>query len=169
MSTIWYFSHPVSGSVKGCAKSVPEGNTSYVTQLLKQQVGATTSQIIPIDTYPTDCEETISRAKLETENQILPAIKEPSIDLLSEDVWFIGYPNWLGTLPRPVMTFLTTVNTQGKIIYPFCTHGGSGLGQSQLDIQRLCPQAQVKTGLAIRGTKVERSNEAITNWLSQYY
>jgi len=169
MGAIWYFSHPGETLLKGYVKAVNDGNTCYVAKTLKQKTGVRDARIIPKSAYSPNYEQTIIRAKLEKNKQLLPEIESVPNELLAESVWFLGYPNWLGTLPRPVVTFLTSSSTKGKIIYPFCTHEGSGLGQSQLEIQQLCPQAQVKMGLAIRGSHVNHAEQAVSNWLSQSY
>jgi len=55
------------------------------------------------------------------------------------DVIFLGYPNWWGTMPMPVFTFLGEYDFAGKTIARFCTHEGSSLGRSVTDIKELCP------------------------------
>jgi len=70
------------------------------------------------------------------------------------DTVILGYPNWWGTMPMAVHTFLESYDFSGKTIFPFCTHEGSGLGHSVKDIERLCLNSKVKRGLAIHGTSV---------------
>ena len=67
-------------------------------------------------------------------------------------------------MPMPVFTFPEHFDFSGKIILPFCTHEGSGLGRSEADISRLCPGAEVKKGLAIHGGSVEASEDVIRRW-----
>jgi flavodoxin len=85
----------------------------------------------------------------------------------SYDVIYIGYPNWWGTMPMAVFTFLEEYDFSGKTIVPFCTHERSGMGRSERDIKKLCPNAKVLSGLAIRGGNVERADKDITNWLKK--
>lgn len=66
-----------------------------------------------------------------------------------------------------VFTFLEHFDFSGKIIKPFCTHEGSGMGSSVTDIKRLCPEAKVETGLAIRGGSVDNSKKDIEKWIRQ--
>lgn len=40
---------------------------------------------------------------------------------------FLGYPNWWGTMPMAVFTFLEGYDFSGKTIVPFCTNEGSGI------------------------------------------
>ncbi|VVB70015.1 Flavodoxin [uncultured archaeon] len=66
-----------------------------------------------------------------------------------------------------VFTFLEGYNFSGKTIVPFCTHEGSGMGRSESDIKKLCPNTKVLSGLAIRGNNVERADKDIANWLKK--
>ena len=43
---------------------------------------------------------------------------------------FLGFPNYWGTMPAPVFSFLEHVDLAGKIIRPFCTYEDSGFGHS---------------------------------------
>ena len=48
-----------------------------------------------------------------------------------------------GTAPMPVFTFLENHDLSGKVLLPFCTHEGSGLGHSEADIRKVAPGAGV--------------------------
>jgi flavodoxin len=85
----------------------------------------------------------------------------------SYDVIYLGYPNWWSTFPMVVFTFLESYDFSGKTIVPFCTHEGSGLGSSEHDIKKLCQKADVKNGLAIRGSNVSRADNEIKNWIKE--
>ena len=80
---------------------------------------------------------------------------------------YLGYPNYWNTMPMAVFTFLEQYDLTGKVIRPFCTHEGSGLGSSIQDIRKLCPQAEVTPGLALRGGSVEHSRQKIESWLQE--
>lgn len=70
-------------------------------------------------------------------------------------------------MPMCVWTFLESYDFKSKNIYPFCTHEGSGMGKSEKDIQRLCPESHVFKGLAIRGSQVFNSDEKIKSWVKE--
>lgn len=70
-------------------------------------------------------------------------------------------------MPMAVFTFLDHFDFSGKEIRPFCTHEGSGMGNSIKDIRRLCPDASISQGLAIHGGSVGRSEEEIKSWLKE--
>jgi len=83
------------------------------------------------------------------------------------DVIFMGYPNWWGTIPMPMYTFLDEYNFSGKTIIPFCTHKGSQMGNSVNDIKKLCPNAKVLDGLAIRGENAVNAQNDVNKWLQK--
>ena len=83
----------------------------------------------------------------------------------SYEVIYLGYPNWYGTMPMAVFTFLESYDFSGKTIVPYCTHEGSGMGSSERDIKKLCPKARVLPGLAIRGGSVDGADKDLSNWL----
>lgn len=63
-----------------------------------------------------------------------------------------------------VFTFLEHFDFGNKIIKPFCTHEGSGMGSSINDIKAVS-ECKVEKGLAIHGGSVERSQKDIENWV----
>jgi flavodoxin len=85
--------------------------------------------------------------------------------MASYDRIFLGYPNWWGTMPMPVFTFLEEYDLAGKTIVSFCTHEGSGLGRSVADVRRTCPKSTVLEGLAIRGGDVKTARDEVAGWL----
>ena len=89
------------------------------------------------------------------------------IDIKEYDTIFVGYPDWWGTMPMPVWTFLEGKDFTDKKILPFCTHEGSGLGKSESDIKKLTSGAEVLKGLAINGSEVNSSEEKIREWLEE--
>lgn len=80
------------------------------------------------------------------------------------DTVFLGYPNWWGTIPMVVDTFLHHYDWTGKTVAPFCTNEGSGLGGSVRFIEEACPGAKVVKGLSITGNKAAKSEEEIAAW-----
>jgi flavodoxin len=86
---------------------------------------------------------------------------------------FLCYPNWWGTLPMAVFTFLEAYDFSGKTIYPLVTHGGSRFGRSLDDIKKLSPKAVLGDGLDVSAfdrnpndaTRVSAPNRDVTAWL----
>ncbi len=75
------------------------------------------------------------------------------------DTVFLCYPNYWGTMPMAVFTFLEQFDFSGKTIRPLCTNEGSGLGSSPADIRRLCPDAVLTPGLAVTGGQADKATE----------
>ena len=86
-------------------------------------------------------------------------------DMDQYDVIFLGYPNWWGTLPQAVKTFLEEYNFSGKTIVPFCSHGGSRLGSGPRDITALCPDTNLLDGLAVSGSSVSSAQKDVQDWI----
>ena len=82
------------------------------------------------------------------------------------DTIVLAYPNYWGTMPMAVFTFLENFDFSGKTILPLCTNEGSGMGGSERDIKRSCPGATVKSGLAITGSSAANAKSAVQRWLS---
>ena len=57
-------------------------------------------------------------------------------DLDAYDEIYLGYPNYWGTMPMAVYTFLENYDLSGKTIHPFCTHEGSGLSRTEGTFRR---------------------------------
>jgi len=96
-----------------------------------------------------------------------PELTETVAGMDFYEVIYLGYPNWWGTMPMAVFTFLESYDFSGKTIVPYCTHEDSGLGSSERDIKKLCPTAKVMAGLAIKGSTVGRADNEVANWLKK--
>jgi flavodoxin len=66
-----------------------------------------------------------------------------------------------------LFAFLEAYDFAGRTIIPFCTHEGSGMGHSESDIRKVCPDASVLKGLPIRGGNVQRAENDIADWLRE--
>ena len=148
--------------------TVDVGNTEMIVNYLKQVTNITSFKINPETDYPTNYQEMVTLAQNEKSSNARPSIKDPLTDISKYDTILLGYPIWHGDLPNIVMTQLEMLDFEGKTIYPFNTHEGSGLGRSISDIKNSAPKADVKDGFALRGTdaRKEDSHESIRNWLS---
>lgn len=72
-----------------------------------------------------------SRSTLEmSDPECRPSIVGKVEDMIKYDVVFVGFPIWWGREPSVVDTFLSGYDFRGKKIIPFCTSGGSGIGQT---------------------------------------
>jgi len=164
---IAYFSRPGNNYVNGQIVDLPVGNTEVIAKMIRELTGGDLFPIETVKKYPKDYAETTDVAKEELRTSARPKIVSHGETMASYNVVFLGYPNWWGTMPMPVFTFLEAYDLSGKTIAPFCTHEGSGLGHSIADIRKTCPQSTVLEGLAIRGGDVKNAYDKIAGWLKE--
>jgi flavodoxin len=141
------------------------GNTRIIAGYIHQDVGGDVLEIKTVKAYPPEYQATTNVAKQEQTVNARPALASNVNDLNSFDVIFLGFPNWCGTMPMALFTFLESSNLSGKTIIPFCTHGGSGFGRSVPDIRKLSPKSIVREGLAITTGRVGNAQSEVTAWL----
>jgi flavodoxin len=166
-SLIAYFSRKGNNYVGGSIVNMPIGNTEVRANKIQKLTGSDIFQIRTVKSYPRDYTETTNVAEEEKRQNARPELTEIVDDMDSYDVIYIGYPNWYGTMPMAVFSFLESYDFSGKTIIPYCTHEGSGLGNSERDIKKLCPNAKVLSGLAIRGGSVDRADKDVKDWLKK--
>ncbi|MBD5627082.1 MAG: flavodoxin [Desulfovibrio sp.] len=161
---IAYFSHAGQNYVDGKIVELPVGNTEVAAKKLSEITGARLVRIEQAESYPEDYHELTEVAKKELKAGARPELKSAIPDMTGVDVLFLGYPNWWGTMPMPVWTFLEALPTADKAIAPFCTNEGSGMGRSEKDLHALCPSANILPGLPIIGHKVHEAEALLRKW-----
>jgi flavodoxin len=164
---IAYFTREGNNYVSGSIVNLPVGNTEVAAIMIQEITGADLFRIEAVKPYPKDYRECTEVASMELRENVRPQLTNKVFDLDSYEVIFLGYPNWWGTFPMPVFTFLETYDFSGKTIIPLCTHEGSGMGRSESDIKKLCPNAKVEKGLPIRGGIVKSAEKEITKWVQK--
>ena len=106
-----------------------------------------------------------SRSSLEMKDpEARPAIALKLVNMDEFDTIILGYPIWWGLAPRIIETFLESYDMEGKTIIPFCTSGGSGMGNSDTELHKNV-SGNVKWK---NGVQINRPNEkAIRSWLEE--
>jgi flavodoxin len=164
---IAYYSRAGNNYVNGSIVNLPVGNTEVAAKMIQKLTGSDIFRIDTVKTYPEGYQETTEVAREELRRNARPEITGHVDNMADYSVIYLGYPNWWGTMPMAVFTFLEAYDLAGKTIVPFCTHEGSGMGRSESDIRKLCPNARVLKGIAIKGGSVQRANNEIADWLTQ--
>lgn len=141
------------------------GNTREIARQIHERVGGDLFEVATVDAYPADYEAVVAQARREQSAGHRPTLRTGVKEIGRYDIVFVGYPNWCGTVPAPIVAFLTDHDLSGKTVIPFCTHEGSGLGRSEKDIARLCPRSAFLRGLAARGSNVKRAQSEVSAWL----
>ena len=162
---IAFFSRGEENYVNGEIRTLEKGNTEAAAGIIQKLTGADSFKIEPRQPYSKDYNECVAQAQADQRRDARPELTAYPESLEPYDVIYLGYPNYWGTMPMAVFTFLEHFDFTGKTIKPFCTHEGSGLGSSVADIRRLCPQAAVEAGLAIRGSSVSAAEKDIAEWV----
>lgn len=119
----------------------PTGTTKKVAQEIAQLEEADLFEIVPVQPYTAedlDWRDAQSRSSLEmTDPGSRPAMAETVNNIELYDTIFLGFPIWWGREPSIIDTFLDAHDFRGKIIIPFCTSGGSGMGHTSERINNL--------------------------------
>ncbi len=164
---IAFYSRADENYVSGMLKMLDVGNTEVAARMIKELTGAELFAIRQVHPYSKSYNECIAEAQADQKRQARPELKAYPDDMESYDILYLGFPNYWGTMPMAVFTFLEHVDFTGKVIKPFCTHEGSGMGTSESDIRRLCPGAKVETGLAIHGSSVPKAKRDMERWVNR--
>ncbi len=164
---IAFYSRADENYVGGALKQLKIGNTEIASGIIKELTGADLFKIEQCKPYDKGYNKCIAQAQEDQRRDARPELQSYPESLDEYDIIYLGYPNYWSTMPMAVFTFLEHFDFSGKEIRPFCTHEGSGLGSSESDIKRLCKNANVKPGLAIRGGSVERSKKDIEKWIKK--
>lgn len=193
---IAYFSHTGENYFGGTIKNIAKGNTAVVAETIarilngefgedkleKQPQVATNTHVVAefaqkatsgnlfeiktVKQYPVNYKECTEVAAKEGRADARPELVGSLPNIADYDTIVLGYPCWWGTMPQAVFTFLESADFSGKKILPFCTHEGSGMGRSERDIKKLCPNAEVVRGLAISGSSCGGAEASVKKWLA---
>lgn len=162
---IVFYSRADENYVSGTLKNLEIGNTEIAAGIIKELTGGDLFKIEQQIPYSKGYNECIEQARNDQRKNARPELISYPDSISEYDVIYLGYPNYWSTMPMAVFTFLEHFDFSGKIIKPFCTHEGSGMGVSENDIKKLCPGAEVKKGLSIYGSRVENSKKEIEKWV----
>ncbi|WP_405274085.1 flavodoxin [Methanobrevibacter sp.] len=150
--------------------NVEVGNTAMVASYIKEYLKADSFEIVPVDKYPDNYDECTKLASKEKDDNARPKIQGKIDNFDSYKTVFIGYPIWWGDLPMIMYTFLEDYNFDGKNVYLFNTHEGSGDAGTYKTVQSKLPKANVNIdGLAMDGktARSEAGKQQTINWLKE--
>ena len=133
---IAFFSRADENYFGGAMRYVKVGNTEIVAEIMKELTGADTFKIEMKDPYSPVYMTCIDEAKKDKQNNARPELVNYPDDIEEYDTIVLGYPNYWGTFPMAVATFLERYDFKGKTILPLCTNEGSGMGSSESDVKK---------------------------------
>jgi flavodoxin len=143
------------------------GSTAKLARTLASAAGAELYEIrpaIPYERRDLNWMDKKSRSTLEMQDpDCRPALADAAAPVTEAEVLFLGFPIWWYREPSIIDSFLEAYDFTGKIIVPFCTSGGSPLGEGQDRIQELASGALVKEGRRFRASV---SDKDLLSWIS---
>ena len=166
-SLVIYFSRVDENYLGGEMRYISKGNTEVVAEYIQDLTGADLFKVERKVDYAKDYQTCIKEAQDEQRRGELPELKNYLDNIDDYGVIYIGGPIYWGTLPQPMFTELNRLDFNGKIIMPFSTHEGSGLGGVVGDLKRICVGSEVKEGLAIVGSYVNSSKSKVEQWIKE--
>jgi len=143
------------------------GNTRVVAGLIQRALGTDLFEIRPAKPYPEDYLETVELARKERDSGYAPPLESKVSNIADYDTVFLGFPIWRETTPPVIRAFLTAHDLSGKILVPFVTHGGYGLGNSQSILANHAPKARLRTGFSMQADQERQTMERVNSWLKQ--
>ena len=164
---IAYYSRAGENYFGGTYRRITVGNTERVAKMLADRIGGELFRIEQVQPYSEDYQTCIIEAEADLRRKARPKLVAMPQSLDSYDEIYLGYPNYWGTMPMAVYTFLEHYDFTGKTIHPFCTHEGSGLANTVRDIQNAARGASVARGLAIYGSIVDHAKPALLKWIQE--
>ena len=107
---------------------------------------------VPYTAADLDWRDKASRSSLEMQDPASrPELSDLDAPIAGHDTIMLGFPIWWYTAPRIISSFLEAYDFSGKRIVLFATSGGSGLGNSASDLQKVCKGAHITNGRLLNG------------------
>ena len=144
------------------------GVTERVAKKMADAIGTDLFEIKPDQPYTRadlNWMDKNSRSTVEMKDRnCRPAIAEKP-DVSDFNVILVGFPVWWYREPSIIDTFMESTDFTGKTVVPFCTSGGSGLGDSAKNMQALAPGAKVLEG---KRFSASASSDELKKWAEQF-
>lgn len=156
-----YFSgnHPDSSITKKVAKNI--GNIT----------GADLFEIQTTYPYSKDNSECVQEALRELSVQARPQIGGPLPKVDEYSTILLGFPNWCGTAPMAIYTFLDALHEQGELagkrIVPFIINDGGGKQNAIVDLANHYPEAIFDEGTGFIADDPDEAIEEALDWVKE--
>ncbi len=139
--------------------------TEHAAKEIAQAVGADLYEICPDKAYTAadlNWNDKKSRSTVEMNDPACrPKIAGTVEHMEQYDTVLIGFPIWWYVEPRIVDTFLESYDFSGKIVIPFATSGGSGIGGAEKSLREHCPKANWKPGKLVNSKAAAWAKSAL--------
>ena len=144
------------------------GTTKRIADYIAEEMNADVFVITPVNEYTdadldwTDSSSRVVQEHNDLSNVHVELVQTAPNNFDTYDNIFIGYPIWWGEAPRIVSTFMESYHFAGKTIVPFCTSGGSGMGSSASNLEKLTSNAVWLDGQRLNGSD---SQDEVMEWV----
>ena len=143
-----------------------QGSTAKLAKTLAAAAGAELYEIkpaVPYERKDLNWMDKKSRSTVEMQDKnCRPELADTNAPVAEADVIFIGFPIWWYREPSILDSFLDAYNWNNKTVVPFCTSGGSDLGEGQDRIEALAKGAKVLRG---RRFSARTSENELKAWI----
>ena len=143
--------------------------TAKLAERLADAIGADLNEIEPKVRYTRadlDWTNKKSRSTVEmNDRSSRPDINLTVDNMAQYDVVFVGFPVWWYREPSIIDTFMEAYDFIGKTVVPFATSGGSDIGDSTQNMQKLAPGAKVVSG---KRFSASASAETLAAWAEEW-
>ena len=126
------------------------GTTRKIAEIIAQVAEADLYEIMPKQPYSKadlNWMDKKSRSSVEMSNKkFRPEITDMDAQIEGYDEVILGFPIWWYVAPTIINTFLESYDFSGKKIVLFATSGGSGFGNTVIELKSSAEGAMIKEG-----------------------
>ena len=140
---IAFFSRADENYFGGAMRYVKVGNTEIVCNIMKELIPADSFKIEMKNPYSPVYMTCIEEAKKDLRSKARPELVAVPESIDQYDTIVLAYPNYWGTMPMAVFTFLEQFDFPARPSFPSAPMR-RGMGGSERDIKRTCSGATVK-------------------------
>ena len=140
------------------------GNTKYAAELIQKKTGA---DIVEIEMAKPYTDNLYQESQVDLYKNRKPKLKTKVSNIGQYDVILLGFPNWWATMPMPVVSFVESYRLDGKIIYPFVSHGTGTYGESISDLSKTVPKTYIGNGFEFEYDGGSKLSGNLNKWLKK--
>ena len=126
------------------------GNTKRVAEKLAAAIDSDLYEIkpdVPYTSADLNWRDRHSRSSVEMNDpSSRPELADYHANIAGYDRIFLGFPIWWYVAPTIIQTFLESYDFSQKLVIPFATSGGSGVGRAEKSLRERCPKAAWQQG-----------------------
>ena len=166
-----FYSRADENYVSGMIKTLAIGNTEIAAGFIAKLTGADTFKIEQAQPYSKNYNECIAQAQADQNRNARPELKAYPETMEQYSEIYLGFPNYWGTMPMAVFTFLEHFDFSGKTIKrrrrakgkylfkaPLTLISASLIPTKSIDIGATASPKEETKSTTIRGRKSDREN-----------